>query len=153
MSPSPVLFSSISGTEKRQAELYKLVQQVAQDFPEDPLRNKYVEAARDFRMPYWDWALPDTTGLGLFPQEALGSYKHDLVRPPRQSDQPEIPKEDNPLAYYEFRNVGRGNTSIDWVSPAVRIVKLVFIWSHSDHPCLKYKLHMFLCIETVFDQY
>ena len=46
--------------------MYSVVQEVAQEFPED-LRGRYVEAAKSFRIPYFDWALRVRAGASSLP--------------------------------------------------------------------------------------
>ena len=93
------------------------MQQVAKDLQSE-YGNRYIEAAKNFRIPYWDWALPANTGLGLFPEEALRSTKHNLTRPKVTAGQSVAVKEDNPLAYYTFGAVAKSEPkhAIDWVS-------------------------------------
>ncbi|KAL2136199.1 hypothetical protein VTI74DRAFT_5077 [Chaetomium olivicolor] len=47
--------------------LYNAVQEVAKQFPQGALRDKYVEAAKDFRAPYFDWASQPPRGSSAFP--------------------------------------------------------------------------------------
>ncbi|KAM7216111.1 Common central domain of tyrosinase domain containing protein [Rhypophila decipiens] len=47
--------------------LYASVQKVAARFPAGRLRNKYVAAAKDFRSPYWDWAMKPPNNGDAFP--------------------------------------------------------------------------------------
>ncbi|KAM7200214.1 tyrosinase [Naviculisporaceae sp. PSN 640] len=47
--------------------LYASVQEVASQFPAGELRAKYVAAAKDFRAPYWDWAIPPPSDAEAFP--------------------------------------------------------------------------------------
>ncbi|ENH75899.1 Tyrosinase [Fusarium oxysporum f. sp. cubense race 1] len=51
---------------------------VAQQFTAEEGRDKYVEAAKSFRMPFWDWARP---GLPVFPEEATNSDKARVIVP------------------------------------------------------------------------
>jgi tyrosinase len=46
--------------------LYATVQRIAGQFPQT-LRARYVEAAKGFRMPYWDWATKTTGQTTTFP--------------------------------------------------------------------------------------
>ncbi|KAK0657015.1 common central domain of tyrosinase-domain-containing protein [Cercophora newfieldiana] len=47
--------------------LYASVQTVAQRFTAGALRDRYVAAAKDFRAPYFDWAIPPPAGSTAFP--------------------------------------------------------------------------------------
>ncbi|KAG7292775.1 hypothetical protein NEMBOFW57_002817 [Staphylotrichum longicolle] len=47
--------------------LYNAVQAVAKQFPQGALRDKYVEAAKTFRAPYFDWASQPPQGTAAFP--------------------------------------------------------------------------------------
>jgi tyrosinase len=40
---------------------------IAGMFPNGTDRQPYIDAARDFRMPYWDWAMPAPEGESHFP--------------------------------------------------------------------------------------
>ncbi|GKU23060.1 unnamed protein product [Fusarium langsethiae] len=51
---------------------------VAQQFTIEEGREKYLKAAKDFRMPFWDWARP---GLPAFPEEATDSDKASVILP------------------------------------------------------------------------
>ncbi|KAK1472444.1 hypothetical protein CCUS01_05828 [Colletotrichum cuscutae] len=90
-----------------EAELYKHVNAVANDFDENERRSDYVKAAKDFRMPYWDWARPD---LGVFPAEATSQARVQVKRP--HNNQKDSRIDPNPLATYKFRE-SRTNTSIN----------------------------------------
>lgn len=52
--------------------MYASVQAVAKRFPES-LRARYVAAAKDFRMPYWDWATRITGQTSAFPTAVSSS--------------------------------------------------------------------------------
>jgi len=40
---------------------------IAGMFPNGTDRQSYLDAARDFRMPYWNWAMPAPEGESHFP--------------------------------------------------------------------------------------
>ncbi|TKW49434.1 Tyrosinase [Colletotrichum tanaceti] len=61
-----------------ETELYKHVNAVANEFEESERKADYVKAAKDFRMPYWDWARPD---LGVFPAQATAQARVHVKRP------------------------------------------------------------------------
>ncbi|KAF4446357.1 hypothetical protein F53441_9980 [Fusarium austroafricanum] len=48
-------------------ELHRMANVIAGMFPNGTGRQSYIDAARDFRMPYWDWALPASKGEAHFP--------------------------------------------------------------------------------------
>ncbi|TVY62990.1 Tyrosinase [Fusarium oxysporum f. sp. cubense] len=48
-------------------ELYRMANVIAGMFPNGTDRQPYIDAARDFRMPYWDWAMPPPEGESHFP--------------------------------------------------------------------------------------
>lgn len=47
--------------------LYDLIQQIASYYPMGPVRDRYMEAAKDFRIPYWDWAVAAPVGQSVLP--------------------------------------------------------------------------------------
>ncbi|KAH8602664.1 hypothetical protein B0O99DRAFT_647536 [Bisporella sp. PMI_857] len=53
--------------------LYNLAQQIASWYPAGVIRNKYVLAARNFRIPYWDWAASPPAGQPVLPFSVGGS--------------------------------------------------------------------------------
>ncbi|PMD13322.1 Di-copper centre-containing protein [Hyaloscypha hepaticicola] len=53
--------------------LYNLIQQIAQLYPAGAVRNQYVAAAANFRIPYWDWAAIPPAGQSVFPSSVGGS--------------------------------------------------------------------------------
>ncbi|EWY84513.1 hypothetical protein FOYG_11958 [Fusarium oxysporum NRRL 32931] len=61
-----------------EAILKQAIDFVAQQFTAEEGRDKYVEAAKGFRMPFWDWAHP---GLPVFPEEATNSDKARVIVP------------------------------------------------------------------------
>ncbi|KAH8880045.1 tyrosinase-domain-containing protein [Thozetella sp. PMI_491] len=75
--------------------LYAAVQAAVQQFPES-LRGRYEEAAQDFRMPYFDWAIIPPTGSSGFPA-AISSAKISVVDIDGKSK-----SIDNPLYQYTF---------------------------------------------------
>lgn len=66
-----------------------------------------------FRLPYWDWALPADKDNGVFPSEALSTWKHDIVFPKNREVKSFTT---NPLAGYKFGNVGTKDDKINTVS-------------------------------------
>ncbi|KAL2880634.1 hypothetical protein SGCOL_004008 [Colletotrichum sp. CLE4] len=81
-----------------QKELYKHVNDIAKEFEENG-EMRYIEAAKTFRIPYWDWARPD---LPLFPAEAVSTAGHSVERPNGKL------VKINPLASYVFQDYSKG---------------------------------------------
>ncbi|KAI1335061.1 Di-copper centre-containing protein [Xylariaceae sp. FL0016] len=79
-----------------EAELYKHVNAFANDFKEGERKADYVKAAKDFRMPYWDWAIP---GQDIFPVQAFVDAHNQVIRPGGGKKAAIDP---NPLATYQF---------------------------------------------------
>ncbi|KAF4456902.1 tyrosinase precursor [Fusarium austroafricanum] len=92
-----------------EAILKEAIDFVANQFTAQEGRDKYLAAAKEFRMPFWDWARP---GLPVFPEEATNSDTADVVIP--QSLMKEYPdlkrgadgfvKIPNPLFSYKFQS-------------------------------------------------
>lgn len=93
-----------------QAELYKHVNAVANEFEESERKADYVKAAKNFRMPYWDWARPD---LGVFPTQATAQARVHVKRP--HGKQQDFLLDPNPLATYRFRE-SKGDRNINRVT-------------------------------------
>jgi tyrosinase len=53
--------------------LYDLIQRIASYYPTGPVKDRYVAAAKNFRMPYWDWAAVPPTGQSVYPLSVGGS--------------------------------------------------------------------------------
>ncbi|KAI9048358.1 hypothetical protein LZ554_008150 [Drepanopeziza brunnea f. sp. 'monogermtubi'] len=53
--------------------LYEHVQRIANQFPAGSVRDQYVAAAANFRIPYWDWAALPSDGASIYPQSVGGS--------------------------------------------------------------------------------
>lgn len=78
---------------RKQQELYKHIQNIAAQFPPS-LVSRYTAAAKEFRAPYWDWALG----------KKGGQVPELIVSPTTQvTDVDGIKKTiPNPLASYQF---------------------------------------------------
>ncbi|KAK4231718.1 hypothetical protein QBC38DRAFT_439739 [Podospora fimiseda] len=76
--------------------LYSLAQMIAGWWPEHE-RLLYQQAARRFRIPYWDWASPSPTGGGVLPGSVGGSPWIDVNGPNG------VQRISNPLYSYTFR--------------------------------------------------
>lgn len=81
--------------------LYSHVLRIASAFPENQGRARYVAAARDFRMPYWDWGLVLPRGQSVVPT-SLSSRTIAVVTPQSNARLTTI---DNPLYSYRFHPV------------------------------------------------
>jgi tyrosinase len=55
-----------------QQVLYGHIQQIAALWPAGPDRDRYVAAAVNFRIPYWDWAATPVTGQSIYPAAVSG---------------------------------------------------------------------------------
>ena len=89
--------------------LYKHVNNIAQSYGTEPAerRDAYIKAAKDFRMPYWDWALQTNEDVTLFPWEVMSSTVPSVARPGSQGKY--TPMSANPLASYKFGSEGQTN--------------------------------------------
>ncbi|KAK3996859.1 putative tyrosinase [Cladorrhinum sp. PSN332] len=76
--------------------LYSLAQMIAGWWPENE-RRQYQEAARRFRIPYWDWASPAPSGGSVLPTSVGGSPFIDVNGPNG------VQRIANPLYSYTFR--------------------------------------------------
>jgi tyrosinase len=89
------------------------VQAAAEEYEVTEGRDDYIQAAKTFRLPYWDWALPPDQDNGVFPGDALTGVEHDIHFP----DSRKVKKfARNPLASYKFGSVGMGDVTINKVS-------------------------------------
>ncbi|SLM36604.1 Uncharacterised domain, di-copper centre [Lasallia pustulata] len=78
--------------------LYTLIQKIAGDFPKSEGRDRYLAAARDFRMPYWDWAIVTGQGQGVLPL-SVQSPQVEVIS--ATSGGKRVPM-DNPLYSFHF---------------------------------------------------
>ncbi|KFA64002.1 hypothetical protein S40285_05491 [Stachybotrys chlorohalonatus IBT 40285] len=81
-------------------QLYFLVHKIADLYPESE-RASYRNAARDFRLPYWDWAAPSSSGKTHLPE-----YFWDAQINQSGPNGTQIIK--NPLYSYEFHPLDSG---------------------------------------------
>lgn len=58
-----------------------MIQQIAQQFPTGPIRDQYVTAAANFRIPYWDWAAVAPPGESVLPRSVGGSPSIEIDGP------------------------------------------------------------------------
>lgn len=77
--------------------LYGMIQQIAQLWPAGAIRDKYVTAAANFRIPYWDWAAVPPDGQSVLPDSVGGSPAVNVSGP---NGQQVIA---NPLYAYQFK--------------------------------------------------
>ena len=85
-----------------QEVLYLMVGKIAGDYLETERRAEYVAAAKDFRMPYWHWALEPTTAGGVTPEFLLDEElkgKDGIVTPKSKGERVPFP---NPLHHFKF---------------------------------------------------
>ncbi|KAK0748117.1 hypothetical protein B0T21DRAFT_446901 [Apiosordaria backusii] len=76
--------------------LSNLIQMIATWWPEDQ-RQRYIAAARRFRIPYWDWATYPPSGGSVLPLSVGGSPHVDINGPNG------VQRISNPLFSYTFR--------------------------------------------------
>lgn len=79
-----------------QQVLHSLIQTIATWWPDNE-RDRYVEAARRFRIPYWDWAATPPRGESVFPASVGGSPFVDVDGPNGRQ------RIANPLFSYTFK--------------------------------------------------
>ncbi|KAK0108702.1 hypothetical protein ONS95_003493 [Cadophora gregata] len=51
--------------------LHEKVQMIAAQYPVGPVRDQYMAAAANFRIPYWDWAANSTGGNTILPNSVI----------------------------------------------------------------------------------
>lgn len=78
-----------------QQVLYNTIQQIANEFTGAD-RDRYVRAAANFRIPYWDWAAAPPGGQSVLPSSVGGSSTVIVMTPRGQRTIP------NPLFQYTF---------------------------------------------------
>lgn len=102
-----------------QAELYKHVNIIAEQYTDEQGKSLYTKAAKNFRMPYWDWALPTLSIEGKiqsFPDLFLESTKPKVLVPGNGLEEELI---DNPLASYKFSGKESEKKAINLVSLSI----------------------------------
>ncbi|KAF2278156.1 Di-copper centre-containing protein [Westerdykella ornata] len=88
-------------------ELYRHIQRIAQQFPAN-LKARYIAAAQDFRIPYWDWGLGPKGGSV---PDFLLSMTIEVLETDGTVKQ--IP---NPLCRYEFHPLVAGDFESKWAA-------------------------------------
>ncbi|CAI6335178.1 unnamed protein product [Periconia digitata] len=85
-------------TNKIQEMLYLNARQVISEFPAGTLKDDYIAALHELRLPYWDWA--------AIPPVGEGSLPHSLQQPTLTIDVPGGPTEiANPLYSFTFHSI------------------------------------------------
>ena len=77
--------------------LYRMIQQIALAWPAGAVQDQYVAAAKNFRIPYWDWAAVPPYGGSVLP-DSIGGSDHMTIDGP--NGQQVIA---NPLYSYQFK--------------------------------------------------
>jgi hypothetical protein len=108
-SPSQMLDANIL----LQQVLYGLIQQIALQFPAGSVRDQYVTAAANFRIPYWDWAAVPPPEESVFPN-SVGGSPSILVDGPAGSQTIA-----NPLWSYQFKPLDPSQLPDPPVSPSL----------------------------------
>lgn len=93
-----------------------MVQDAAQKFP-PTLRDRYLRAAKDFRLPYYDWAIRVPSGTSAFPS-LIGSEKISVTDVDGKKKDIE-----NPLYQFSFHPVNPSPGDFD---------ETVGIWNTGD---------------------
>ncbi|KAF2815808.1 tyrosinase-domain-containing protein [Mytilinidion resinicola] len=89
--------------------LYAIIQGIAQEFP-SAVQARYVAAAKDFRMPYWDWAAKVGSG-SAFPS-AISSQTATVIDTDGATKQI-----NNPLFSFQFpASASEGDLDQNWSS-------------------------------------
>lgn len=73
----------------------------ARDFSESEGRARYVAAAENFRMPYWDWAIVVPQGQSVLPT-SISSPEIQVIEPGAGGRSSRI---DNPLYSFRFHPI------------------------------------------------
>lgn len=94
----------------------------ANSFPSGVVRQRYVSAARRWRMPYWDWAAAQADGSGVYPKSV--TTPSVTVTLPNSSATIR-----NPLYPYRFHPVV---SEADFFYNPVSLVKPYLYKSHSE---------------------
>jgi tyrosinase len=96
--------------------LYSVIQELANTFP-NATRAKYVTAAQNFRIPYYDWASQPASGTTSFPS-SITLPKVTLMNTDGK------PKTiDNPLASFDFHPLSpqKGDIGTEWARYATTV--------------------------------
>ena len=95
--------------------LHGMIQQIAQLWPAGPVRDQYVAAAANFRIPYWDWAMAPPAGESVLPDSVGGSPTMVVDGPNGQQTIA------NPLYTYQFKPLD----PVALPDPPVRFSRLI----------------------------
>lgn len=76
--------------------MYGMIQQIAAWYPED-VRDEYIAAASNFRVPYWDWAVAPPAGESVLPSSTSSSPTISVDGPSG------VQLIANPLFTYQFK--------------------------------------------------
>ncbi|KAI9785255.1 MAG: hypothetical protein M1835_003372, partial [Candelina submexicana] len=79
--------------------LWNTMLNISKEYPPGPDYDRYVAAAADFRIPYWDWAKAPPAGWGTLPWSVGGATTVDVVTPTGNKTIR------NPLFSYEFHKL------------------------------------------------
>ena len=91
-----------------QQTLYDHVMAIAKEFQDD--RDAWIAAAKDFRMPYWDWADPKGS---IYPEDTLVETL-DVIQPQSKGIPKPVP---NPLYAYKFQQAKQKGTVCHFTLP------------------------------------
>ncbi|KAJ3538313.1 hypothetical protein NM208_g5955 [Fusarium decemcellulare] len=98
---------------------------VAEQFTDKEGKEKYLTAAKAFRMPYWDWARADRP---VFPNEAIESQEVEVKMPQSlrkeyNFKEGELVKIPNPLYSYSFQDGTVNDLKVDGLLRTTRYHK------------------------------
>ncbi len=78
--------------------LSTIIQSIAASFPDPADQARYLAAARNFRVPYWDWAMPLQAGDSVLPS----SVQEETVKVMTPSSDGQAVEMKNPLYSFDF---------------------------------------------------
>jgi len=105
-----------------QQVLYNTMQTIVSEFPNGTERDRYSNAAADFRIPYWDWAAAPPDGQSVLPDSV--AVPTVTVNTPNGTA-----TIDNPLFAYKFHP---NSDELGYVSFSISISYLIMI-EYSTH--------------------
>jgi tyrosinase len=96
--------------------MYSHVQQIASYWPDGEVKQRYQDAANNFRIPYWDWAMTPPEGESVLPDSIGGSPYVDVDGPNGMQ------RISNPLFNYEFKPLNSSAFLLRPVSDALLVI-------------------------------
>jgi hypothetical protein len=93
---------------------------VVAEFPDGPVKRRYLRAAQNLRLPYWDFAKPAAPGDNILPS----MFIQPAVTVTAPYGRATI---DNPLYQYDFN----GNSAPTWSALNKQVAYLAYIRSYT----------------------